>query len=111
MKKLFAALNLLLCFELIVQPVVPQLSLLIATDANAEDAASCARQGMVYNASTNRCNVNSNTANAHNTLNQCEPGDNQCLINNANSTKTKLGNQNSEAVDLSDTNVKVAFGL
>lgn len=77
MKKFFTLLSLLLCFELIVSPVAPSLSLL-GQEAHAE---SCP-QGFNWDATLNRCLTKTETANVMNATMNCG-NDVECYKQNA----------------------------
>lgn len=77
MKKFFTLLSLLLCFELIVSPVAPSLSLL-GKEARAE---SCP-QGFNWDATLNRCLTKTETANVMNATMNCG-NDVECYKQNA----------------------------
>lgn len=77
MRKLFGLLNLLLCFELIVSPFAPSLSLL----GNTAHANSCPT-GFSYDSVLNRCLTKTETANVMNATAACN-GDTECYKRNA----------------------------
>ena len=90
MKTLFRLLNLLLCLELIVSPVAPNLSLL-GQKAMAEDG-SCST-GFQWDSTLNRCLTSTETANVMNAVASCGAGDVECYKTNAESAlKTKEAN-------------------
>lgn len=77
MKRFFSLLSLLLCFELIVSPVAPSLSLL-GQEAYAESCAA----GFTWDANLNRCLTKTETANVMNATMNCG-NDVECYKKNA----------------------------
>jgi hypothetical protein len=80
MRKFFATLNLFLCFELIVGPVVPQLSL-FGKKAFAEECAP----GLHMDPVLNRCLTSTQSANIMNATSSCAADDHKCYRANAES--------------------------
>ncbi len=76
MRKLFSILNLILCFELIVGPLAPNLSLISAARADGCPA------GLQMDTTLNRCLTSAQTANVMNATANCN-GDLECYKQNA----------------------------
>ncbi|WP_408095385.1 hypothetical protein ACJVC5_10100 [Peredibacter sp. HCB2-198] len=87
MKRFFSLLSLLLCFELIVSPVAPSLSLL-GQEAHAESCPS----GFTWDANLNRCLTATETANVMNATANCN-GDVECYKQNAQQAFQKQVNE------------------
>ncbi len=77
MRKLFSLLNLLLCFELVVSPFAPSLSLM----GDKAYAETC-QTGFTYDSVLNRCLTKTETANVMNATAECN-GDKECYKRNA----------------------------
>lgn len=78
MRKFFGLLNLLLCFELIVSPIAPHLSV-FGENAYAETCSA----GFQYDSNLNRCLTSTQTANIINATKNCAQGDQACYRSNA----------------------------
>lgn len=79
MRKLFSILNLLLCFELIVAPIAPNLSLF---SAKAHAQSSCPA-GLYMDTILNRCLTSVQSANILNATANCDVDDHACYRSNA----------------------------
>jgi hypothetical protein len=77
MRKLFSIMNLILCFELIVSPIAPNLSLVSV--ARAEGCPA----GLKMDPTLNRCLTTAETANVMNATASCAQGDVACYRENA----------------------------
>jgi hypothetical protein len=99
MKRFFSLLSLLLCFELIVSPMAPTLSLM-GQKAYAESCAS----GFTWDANLNRCLTKTDTANVINATANCPAGDVQCYRTNAENELSKK--ESSGEVDKAVANKK-----
>lgn len=78
MRTLSKLITLLLCLELIVAPIQPELSL-VATKAFAEDCPA----GMQFDSTLNRCLTSAQTAKVMNLTASCPQGDVECYKTNA----------------------------
>lgn len=79
MKRFFGILNLILCFELMVSPFAPQVSLLISHNAMAADCPS----GFHMDSQLNRCLTSEDSAKVMQAVKNCEPEDTACYKKNA----------------------------
>lgn len=77
MRNLFSILNLILCFELIVSPIAPNLSLISV--ARAEGCPA----GLQMDPTLNRCLTTAQQANVMNATASCAQGDTACYVDNA----------------------------
>lgn len=86
MKGLFKFITLLLCVELIVQPIVPSISLGIES-ARAESCPA----GFEWNSTLNRCLTSQQTSEVMNATSSCPRGDIACYKSNAETALKKAG--------------------
>ncbi len=82
MKRFFGILNLILCFELTVGPLVPQASLLFSQNAMAADCPN----GFHMDSQLNRCLTSEDSAKVMQAVKNCEPEDTACYKKNAEDT-------------------------
>jgi hypothetical protein len=82
MKRFFGILNLILCFELVVSPFAPQVSLFISQNAQAQ---SCPK-GFQYDNKLNRCLTSQETAKVMQAVSKCGAEDAECYRKNAEDT-------------------------
>jgi hypothetical protein len=79
MKRFFGLLNLILCFELMLSPMTPQVSLLFSNNAIAQDCPP----GFHMDSQLNRCLTSEDNAKVMQAVKNCEPEDKACYRKNA----------------------------